>query len=265
MHPMLNIASRTARMAGELIRRYAGEVDRLQIYNKEANDFVTEVDRKAEREIVYALRRAYPDHAILGEEGGQQGAADAEYQWVVDPLDGTTNFIYGIPQFAVSIGLKQRGRLLLGVIFDPLRNELFAAARGEGATLNNRRIRVSQCTSLQGSLLSTGIPFRANQNLDVYTETLKALLPGTAGVRRLGSAALDLAYVACGRFDGFWEFGLNEWDMAAGLLIVQEAGGLVGDLNGGNTHLQSGDVLAANPKIFKEMVQRLHPVLNQRG
>lgn len=263
MHPMLNIATRTARQAGELIRRYVGEVDKLRVQLKDANDFVSEVDRQSEREIIYALRRAYPDHAFLGEEGGKVGDDSAEFQWVIDPLDGTTNFLYGIPQFAVSLALKQRGRLLLGVVYDPLRDEMFAAARGEGATLNNRRIRVSSRLSMENALLGTGIPFRANQDLDLYLETMKVLLPGTAGVRRPGSAALDLAWVACGRFDGFWEFGLQEWDLAAGALIVQEAGGLVGDLQGGNEHLLTGNVLAANPKVFKEMVQRLHPVLGK--
>lgn len=261
MHPMLNIATRTARQAGDLIRRYAGDVDKVRIQLKDANDFVSEVDKQAEREIIQALRRAYPDHAILGEESGKHGDETAEYQWVIDPLDGTTNFLYGLPHFAVSIGLKQKGRLFLGVVYDPLRDELFAAARGEGATLNNRRIRVSSRPSLENALLATGVPFRANQNLDLYLDTLRVLVPGTAGVRRFGSAALDLAWVACGRYDGFWEFGLQAWDLAAGALIIQEAGGLVGDLHGGSEHLTHGNLLAANPKVFKEMLQRLHPVL----
>ena len=261
MHPMLNIATRTARQAGELIRRYTGDIDKLRVQIKDANDFVSEVDKQSEREIIQALKRAYPDHAILGEESGRHGDENAEYQWIIDPLDGTTNFLYGIPQFAVSIGLKQRGRLLLGVVYDPLRDEMFAAARGEGATLNNRKMRVSARPSLENALLATGVPFRADQNLDLYLETMRALLPNTAGVRRLGSAALDLAWVASGRFDGFWEFGLREWDLAAGAVIVQEAGGLVGDLNGGSEHLNTGNVLAASPKVFKEMLQRLHPVL----
>ena len=265
MHPMLNIAVRTARQAGDILRRYAGDVDKLRIQNKDENDFVSEVDRQSEREIVAALRRAYPDHAILGEESGQHGSTDADYQWIIDPLDGTTNFLYSIPQFAVSIGLKHKGRMLLGVVFDPLRDEMFAAARGEGATLNNRKIRVSPRLSMQGALLGTGIPFRANQThiMDQYLESMKVLVPGTAGVRRPGAAALDLAWVACGRFDGFWEFGLHEWDMAAGALLVQEAGGLVGDLQGGNSHWNTGNVLAGNPKVFKEMVQRLHPVISK--
>ena len=258
---MLNIATRTARQAGDLIRRYVGDVDKVRIQLKDANDFVSEVDKQAEREIIQALRRAYPDHSILGEESGKHGDESAEYQWVIDPLDGTTNFLYGLPHFAVSIGLKQRGRLFLGVIYDPLRDEMFAAVRGDGATLNNRKIRVSSRLSLDNALLATGVPFRTNQNLELYLETLRVLVPGTAGVRRFGSAALDLAWVACGRYDGFWELGLQEWDLAAGALIIQEAGGLVGDLQGGNEHLVHGNLLAANPKVFKEMLQRLHPVL----
>ncbi|MEZ5537354.1 MAG: inositol monophosphatase family protein [Thiolinea sp.] len=264
MHPMLNVATRTARQAGDIIRRYSDKVENLRIHHKEENDFVTEVDRQAEQTIITALRKAYPDHAILGEESGSHGDNQAEYQWVIDPLDGTTNFLYGIPHFAVSIGLKQRGRLLLGVVYDPMKDELFAAARGDGATLNNRKIRVSDKVSLHNALLGTGIAFRKDQDLNLSLESMKVLLPGTAGVRRPGSAALDLAYVAAGRFDGFWEFGLKEWDIAAGALIVQEAGGLIGDLSGGNTHLQTGDMLAANPKIFREMVQRLHPLVSKR-
>lgn len=264
MHPMLNVATRTAMQAGDIIRRYSHKVENLRIHNKDENDFVTEVDRQAEQVIITALRKAYPDHAILGEESGRHGDSAAEYQWVVDPLDGTTNFIYGIPHYAVSIALKQKGRLLLGVVYDPMKDEMFAAARGDGALLNNRKLRVAQKVGLQNTLLSTGIAFRRDQDLDLSLASMKALLPGTDGVRRQGAASLDLAYVAAGRFDGFWEFGLQEWDLAAGALIVQEAGGLIGDAQGGNTHLQSGDIIAANPKIFREMVQRLHPLVSQR-
>ena len=264
MHPMLNVATRTARQAGDIIRRYTNKVENLRIHNKDENDFVTEVDRQAEQVIVSALKKAYPEHAILGEESGRHDDSDAAYQWIIDPLDGTTNFIYGMPHFAVSIALKERGRLLVGVVYDPLKDEMFAAARGDGATLNNRKVRVSARPSLHNALLGTGVPFRKDQDLELYLRSMRALLPDTAGMRRPGSAALDLAYVACGRFDGFWEFGLNEWDMAAGALLIQEAGGLVGDLNGGNTHMGSGNVLAGNPKVFKEMVRRLHPVLGQQ-
>jgi myo-inositol-1(or 4)-monophosphatase len=259
---MLRKAIEASRLAGEAIRHYANQPQKLDVENKDHNDFVTKVDREAETLIVRLLQRAYPEHGFLGEEGGKQGV-DSDYEWVIDPLDGTTNFLYGIPQFSVSIALKHKGRLAIGVVYDPLRDETFAAARGDGATLNGRRIRVSERSSMQSALLGTGVPFRANQDLDLYLKTMKALLPDTAGVRRPGSAALDLSYVACGRFDGFWEFGLNEWDMAAGALLVQEAGGLISDMHGNNTHMQTGNVVAGNPKVFKEMIKRLHPVMQK--
>ncbi|AHK79567.1 inositol monophosphatase [Ectothiorhodospira haloalkaliphila] len=264
MHPFLNTAIKAARAAGQVIARSANRVDTLKIQDKQPNDFVTEVDRNAEREIIRVIQRAYPDHGIMAEESGEHDI-NREFIWVIDPLDGTTNFIHGIPQFAVSIALKQRGRLEQAVVYDPIKEELFVATRGAGAFLNNRRIRVSQHKDLSGTLLGTGIPFREDQDLDYYLRTLKALLPGTAGVRRPGSAALDLAYVACGRLDGFWEIGLNEWDMAAGVLLIQEAGGLVGDLRGGPEYLTTGNVVAAGPKVFKAMLQRLHPVVNREG
>lgn len=263
MHPMLRKATDAARQAGDTIRHYANKVNRLDVENKANNDFVSEVDRQAEQIIVQILRRAYPDHCILGEESGLHQGENSDYEWIIDPLDGTTNFLYGIPQYAVSIALKHKGRLSVGVIYDPLRDELFAAARGEGATLNGRRIRVSGRPDLNNALLGTGIPFREDQDLDLYLRTMKALVPNTAGIRRPGSAALDLAWVASGRFDGFWEFGLKEWDIAAGVLIVQEAGGLLGDMQGGNSHLQTGNIVAASPKVFKEMIKRLHPIVRQ--
>ena len=260
MHPMLRKAIEASRLAGEAIRHYANQVNKLDVEKKAQNDFVSKVDREAETLVVRLLQRAYPDHAFVGEEGGKQGV-ESDYEWIIDPLDGTTNFLYGIPQYSVSIALKHKGRLMVGVVYDPLRDETFAASRGDGATLNGRRIRVSERTNLQNALLGTGIPFRANQNLDLYLQSMKVLLPETAGVRRMGSAALDLAYVASGRFDGFWEFGLHEWDIAAGVLLIQEAGGLISDMRGNNTHMQTGDVLAANPKVFKEMLKRLHPIM----
>lgn len=261
MHPMLNTAIKAANQAGDIIRRYAPQVENLRVENKAPNDFVSEVDKQSEYVIVQALKKAYPDHRILGEEGGSQGAEESDYEWIIDPLDGTTNFLYNIPQFAVSIGLKHQGRMLVGVVYDPTKDEMFSAARGEGATLNRRRIRVSDRRSMHNALLGTGITYRADQSIDTYVKTLKALVPDTAGIRRPGAAALDLAYVAAGRFDGFWEFGLHEWDIAAGVLLVQEAGGLIGDMEGGNSHLTTGNIIAANPKVFKEMVKRLHPVL----
>ena len=262
MHPMLNTATAAALKAGKIISHQTQRLDQINIEQKEANDFVSDVDRAAEAEIVNALKRAYPDHGIIGEEGSSINPG-ADYQWIIDPLDGTTNFLYGVPHFAVSIALKYRGRLEQAVIYDPIKDELFTAGRGEGSRLNNRRIRVSQRRSMTGALLSTGIPFRegSEAHLDMYLDTLKALIPGTVGIRRPGSAALDLAYVAAGRFDGFWEFGLKPWDMAAGILLIQEAGGLVSDMQGGNTHMETGNLVAASPKVFKEMVQRLHPVI----
>jgi len=260
MHPTLNIAVKAARAAGDVILRYVDRVEGLSIQSKARNDFVSEVDHLAEQQIIRTLRRAYPDHAVLAEESGATG--EAEYTWVIDPLDGTTNFLHGFPQYAVSLALKHRGRLEQAVIYDPLKQELFAASRGRGATLNSRRIRVAQRTSLEGALLGTGIPFREHQDLDRYLPTLRALVPGTAGVRRAGSAALDLAYVAAGRLDGFWEFGLHEWDMAAGVLLIQEAGGLVGDFDGGDRYLQTGNVVAASPKLFKAMVKSIHATLH---
>ena len=259
---MLNTATAAALKAGKLISLQTQRLDQVVIDKKERNDFVSDVDRAAEAEIVFALKRAYPDHGIIGEEGSSINP-EADYQWIIDPLDGTTNFLYGVPHFAVSIACVYKGRLEHGVIYDPTLDELFTASRGDGARLNNRRIRVGTRRSMTGALLSTGIPFRDDQmdNLDTYLKTMKALIPDTAGIRRQGSAALDLAYVAAGRFDGFWEFGLKQWDMAAGVLLIQEAGGLVGDMQGGNTHIQTGNIVTGSPKVFKEMVQRIRPAM----
>ncbi|SIT73299.1 myo-inositol-1(or 4)-monophosphatase [Ectothiorhodosinus mongolicus] len=262
MHPYLNTAIKAARAAGSIIARSANRLDMVSVQQKDANDFVTQVDQAAEEEIIRILRRAYPDHGFLAEESGASDS-ESEFTWVIDPLDGTTNFIHGIPQYAVSIALKQGKRLEQAVIYDPIKEELFTASRGGGAMLNNRRIRVSDRKDLNGVLLGTGIPFRAHHDLDFFIEALRALLPGTAGVRRAGAASLDLAYVACGRLDGFWESDLNQWDIAAGALIVQEAGGLVGDLSGGERFLESGNIVAASPKVFKGMLQRLHPLINK--
>ena len=259
---MLNTATAAALKAGKLIHLQTQRLDEVAYDKKERNDFVSDVDRAAEAEIVSALKRAYPDHGIIGEEGSAINP-ESDYQWIVDPLDGTTNFLYGVPHFAVSIACVYRGRLEHAVIYDPTLDELFTASRGDGARLNNRRIRVGTRRSMNGALLSTGIPFRDSQMdmLDTYLKTMKAMIPDTAGIRRQGSAALDLAYVAAGRFDGFWEFDLKQWDMAAGVLLIQEAGGLVGDMQGGNTHIQTGNLVAASPKVFKEMLQRLRPAM----
>lgn len=259
MHPMLNTAVKAARRAGNIIMRNVDRLDALKVETKGRNDFVTEVDRMAETEIIRVLHQAYPDHGILAEETGHQ-PGDA-YRWIIDPLDGTTNFLHGYPQFAVSIALQHKGKLEQAVVFDPHRNELFTATRGQGAHLNERRIRVSHTQDLGLALLGTGFPFRSHAHLDVWLGTFRSLLLHTSGVRRAGSAALDLAHVACGRFDGFWEFQLNAWDMAAGALLIQEAGGMVGDLAGDQQYLETGNVVAGNPKIYVDMLKYIQPLL----
>jgi myo-inositol-1(or 4)-monophosphatase len=265
MHPMLNTAIMAAREAGDIIARSADRIDSLHIEIKDINDFVSEVDRNAESIIINTLKKAYPDHAFLGEETGYTEGT-AEYEWIIDPLDGTTNFLYSIPHYSVSIALKRRGKLYQAVIYDPIKDDLFTASKGQGATLNNRRIRVKNRRDMHGALLTTGVPYRPDQQhlVDPYLASLKALIPDTAGIRRPGSAALDLAYVAAGRYDGFWEFTLHEWDIAAGVLMVQEAGGMVSDLKGGNDHMKTGDIVAASPKVFKEMIKRLYPIVNKQ-
>lgn len=256
---MLNIAVRAARAAGDIIVRFVDRVDSLTISPKGRNDFVSEVDRQAEREIINTLHKTYPHHAFLGEEGGLQGAENSEYVWIIDPLDGTTNFLHGFPQFAVSIGLKYKGRLECGVIYDPVKQELFTAKRGGGAMLNNRRLRVTKQKAFTAALLGTGIPFKDQRHVDAYFDMLRVLIKDTAGVRRAGSAALDLAYVACGRLDGFWEIGLKPWDMAAGVLMIQEAGGIVTDFEGKDKFMETGNVLTANPKLHALMVDAIRP------
>ncbi len=266
MHPIVNIAVRAARRAGNLIANAVEQVDRLDITEKASNDFVTEVDLQAEEAIIGIIHEYYPNHGILGEESGEQagGKDGKDYQWIIDPLDGTTNFLHGFPQFAVSIGLSYKGRMEHAVIYDPMRQELFTASRGGGAQLNDRRLRVTSRKGLEGALLGTGFPFKQQQHLDAYLATFKALFPMTAGIRRPGSAALDLAYVAAGRLDGFWEIGLSPWDMAAGTLLVQEAGGLVSDFGGGDDYLDTGNVVAGNPKVFKAILQNIRPHLTTK-
>lgn len=259
MHPMLNIAIRAARAAGDLIVRYVERLDTLSVTSKSRNDFVSEVDQQAEDVIIRTLRKAYPHHAILAEESGAHSGDD--YQWVIDPLDGTTNFLHGFPQFAVSIALLHKGRLEQGVVYDPMRQELFTATRGAGAMLNSRRLRVSSRPGLAGALLGTGFPYNDHQHLDAYLAMLKELIVETAGVRRPGSAALDLAYVAAGRLDGFWEMGLKPWDLAAGALLIQEAGGIVGDFSGGPSFMKNGNIVAGNAKVFAGIIKIIRPHL----
>jgi myo-inositol-1(or 4)-monophosphatase len=254
---MLNIAVKAARRAGSIINRAALDRTQLEIRSKRANDFVTQVDKAAESAVIDIIRQAYPDHAILAEESGSLAGAKAEYRWIVDPLDGTTNFIHGFPQYCVSIALEHRGAIQHGVIYDPAKNELFTASKGRGAFLDDRRIRVSKCVQLKDALVGTGFPFKEMSRVDVYFRQLREIMATAAGVRRAGAAALDLAYVAAGRMDAFWELGLAPWDMAAGALMVQEAGGLVGDLQGDSTWLESGDIAAATPKIFSQLLGAL--------
>ena len=263
MEPMINIALRAARKAGENIVRASDDLDRFEVKAKGINNFVTEVDINAEQEIIYHLRKAYPDHAILGEESGLTGSEDAEYRWIIDPLDGTTNFIRGIPHYAVSIACLYRGKLEHAVIVDPVRREEFTASRGRGAQLNGRRIRVSKLTSLEGALLGTGIPFKehCDDKLAPYSKSMEVLAAQCAGIRRAGAASLDLAYVAAGRLDAFWEIGLAPWDIAAGALLVREAGGLVADIDASDNYLESGNIVCGNPKCFKAVLQVTKPLL----
>lgn len=256
MHPMLNIAVRAARRAGSIINRASLESGGLKIRAKQANDFVTQVDDAAEQAIIDTVRRAYPDHGFLAEESGRS-AGTSEYVWIIDPLDGTTNFIHGFPQYCVSIGVQHRGALAHAVVYDPGRNELFTASKGRGAFLNDRRIRVSKCAHFKEALVGTGFPFKELGRLERYTTQLTHVMKTSSGVRRAGAAALDIAYVACGRLDAFWELGLSPWDMAAGALLVQEAGGLVSDLQGEQSYLESGDVCAATPKLFSTLLEAL--------
>ncbi len=255
MHPMLNIAIRAARTAGDLIVREMDRVSDISVDVKGKNDFVTEVDRQAEFAIINTIKHSYPEHAFLGEESGKSG--DSDFLWIIDPLDGTTNFLHGFPHFAVSIALQHKGRLDQAVIYDPLKQELFTASKGKGAQLNNKKIRVSTHKILDGALLGTGFPFRDEHQMNSFISSFQALFPMVAGIRRAGAASLDLAYVACGRLDGFWEYDLKPWDIAAGALIVQEAGGINSEISGGVNFMESGSIISANPKIIKAILQKI--------
>ncbi|MGK0297947.1 MAG: myo-inositol-1(or 4)-monophosphatase [Gammaproteobacteria bacterium] len=261
MHPMLNIGIRAARAAGDLIVRNVDQISDLNISEKGLNDYVTEIDKRAEKIIIKTILTSYPDHSILAEESGSHGESD--YQWIIDPLDGTTNFLHGIPHFAVSIACKYKDNIEQAIVYDPIKQELFTATRGNGAHLNNRRIRVSNRKYLKGALVGTGFPFGENSKLETFIHTLRAVFPIAAGIRRFGAASLDLAYVACGRLDGFWEFGLKEWDIAAGALLIQESGGIVSSIKNDATFLKTGDILAANSKLHDELFQLLSVTINQ--
>lgn len=255
MQPLLNIAISAARQAGEIIIRHIDQLDRIQITAKSQNDYYSEVDIKAEQTIIQAIHKAYPDHGIIAEESGSFNE-DAECVWIIDPLDGTSNYLHGFPFYAISIAVQVKNRLEHAVIYDPSRHECFAATRGRGARLNDRRLRVSKQTQLSASMI--GASLQSNTR-GPSLHTTQALLDQCASVRRSGSVALELAYVASGRLDGFFGFGLKPWDIAAGCLLIQEAGGLVSDQQGGDDYLKHGDVIAGTPKVFKSLVQALHP------
>src|SRR5689334_11937351 len=264
VHALLNIAVRAARNAGEIIIRSMNRLESLQITSKGRNDFVTEVDKAAEAEIIGHIRKHYPKHSFLAEESGEIQGGDRETVWIIDPLDGTTNFLHGFPVFSVSIACQFRGKLEHAVVYDPMRQELFTASRGGGAHLDQHRIRVSKQRSLDGALISTGFPYRANmQHIDAYLGMMRAVMEHTAGIRRPGSAALDLAYVAAGRVDAFWEIGLKPWDTAAGTLLIQEAGGRVGTLTGA-AYTQGGNIVAGSPKAYDAMLELLAPHITER-
>jgi myo-inositol-1(or 4)-monophosphatase len=267
MQPLLNIGIRAARRAGDLIVKSLSRLDSLKIDSKGRNDFVTDIDRKAEADIIATIRRSYPQHAIHAEESGRSGESD--FVWIIDPLDGTTNFLHGNPVFSVSIAVEQKGRLQHAVVYDPMRQEFFTASRGEGAQLEGKKIRVSAQRTLEGALIGTGLPFRAeattgpNAYIDEYLAILKVIMTTAAGIRRPGSAALDLAYVAAGRIDGFWEFGLSPWDTAAGTLLIQEAGGRVGTPAGSEYGL-GPNVVAGNPKVYEALLEAIGPLTPPR-
>jgi myo-inositol-1(or 4)-monophosphatase len=258
MHGMLNIAIRAARRAGDLMLRHLNKLESMQIAEKGRNDFVTRVDQLAEEAIIEIIKDHYPDHAILAEESGLSG--EHEYQWIIDPLDGTTNYLHGFPVFSVSIAVALDGELQHGVVYDPLRQEIFSASRGQGAQLDGRKVRVSKQVGLRHALIATGFPYRSDEKqVDVYLGMLRAVMLETAGVRRPGSAALDLCYVAAGRVDGFWEMGLRKWDIAAGALIIREAGGRISDFHGADAYLESGNVVAGTPKVYSALSKLLAP------
>lgn len=260
MNPVLTIAKRAALNASRILLRHFAHLERLTVTAKQRSDFVSEADVEAEREIIQTLRKTYPHHGIVAEETGAQPGRN-EYEWVIDPLDGTTNFLHGIPHFAVSIAFRHKNRLEAALVYDPIREEMFIASRGESAQLNDRRIRVSNVIPLENALLGSGFPFRFPPHQPAYLKMFTGLFGKCLEIRRAGAASLDLAYVAAGRLDGFWEIGLKEWDMAGGALLVQEAGGLVSDFAGGNDFMQSGNIVAGNPKVFKALLQSLEPHL----
>lgn len=256
MHPMLNIAVRAARVAGNIIARGFENQSELMIEAKGSNDYVTRIDKEAEQAIIRKIQQSYPEHSFVGEEGGVV-EGDDDFKWIIDPLDGTTNFIKGIPHFAVSIALMHKGRLDQAVVFDPIRGELFTASKGGGAQLNGFRIRASKARELSQTILATALPFKNKDSVPTYLESFRHIYMQAGDIRRCGSAALDLAYVAAGRYDGYWEKGVKPWDIAAGELLVRESGGLVTDYSGGNDPMHKGEIVAGSPKVVQTLVKYL--------
>lgn len=263
MQPLLNIAVTAARQAGDIIVRHMEQLDRIKVTAKSSEEFFSEVDIKAEQAIINSILKAYPEHGIIAEESGAHNA-DAESVWIIDPLDGTNNYLHGFPFYAVSIALRVKNRIEHGVVYDPLRHECFAASRGHGARLNDRRLRVSKQTQLSAAMLGTAFPVRNATRSQRYIPVIEALSGKCAGIRATGSAALNLAYVASGRIDGMYDFGLRPWDIAAGCLLVQEAGGLVSDPQGSEDYLKHGNVIAGTPKVFKGLLQTLTPIFSAK-
>ncbi|OED37014.1 inositol monophosphatase [Chromatiales bacterium (ex Bugula neritina AB1)] len=257
MHPMMNIAIRAARAGGRVLTQHMDRVESIKVDSKGLNDFVTEVDFLTEREIVSTLSRSYPEHGFIAEESGETGNPDAEFKWYIDPLDGTKNFIHGYPSFCVSIAAAQHGKVEQAVIYNPVSQELFTATRGGGATLDGKRLRVGKRNGLEEALLGTGYDFNGKTDYPAYLKTQRRFTALSSGIRSQGSAALDLAYVAAGRLDGFWEYDLKPWDIAAGALLVREAGGLVGDMSGEEGWFESGNLVAASPRVFGAMIHTI--------
>ena len=258
MDPLVNVGIKAVRRAGSLMVRYLDRLEQLSVEKKGRRDFVSEIDRTAEEQIIETIHEMYPTHRILAEESGNsqssKGASDDEFEWIIDPLDGTTNYLHGHPQFCISLGIRRKGVMQHAVIFDPLRDEIFTATRNKGAQLDNKRIRVSGKGAMNEALIATGFPLRTMVGIDTSMKVLRSILPKVSDVKMNGSAALDLAYVACGRIDGYWEPGLQPWDIAAGSLLVREAGGLVSDFNGNQEFMESGNIVAANQRMFNELL-----------
>lgn len=263
MHPMLNIAIRAARKAGDFIAKSAENPDNIETIQKGTNDFVTNIDKAAEKIIVDVIKKSYPEHCIVTEEAGTIAGKDKDYQWIIDPLDGTTNFVNNFPHFSVSIAMRIKGRTEIACVYDPIRNELFSAQRGVGAQLNSKRIRVNTHKDLLGTVIATGFPYKAKQHSESFIKVISALFIDCADFRRTGSAALDLCYVASNRVDGFFELGLKPWDMAAGELIAREAGAICSDFTGGTDYMQSGNIVSASPKVLKGILAKIRDNANE--